>query len=80
MATEEDFAKELNALIKRLSTQAATRRTSPTNCFENQTPCSGITTSKSILKRNRKVEHPSFGSASSRLKALCRLVVGLRFV
>ena len=50
MADEKDFAKELNALIKRYDDGGATLRTLLTNCYEKQIPCSGITTSKSIWK------------------------------
>ena len=52
MAEEEDFAKELNALIKRYvdGGGGATLRTLLTNCYEKQIPCSGTTTSKSIWK------------------------------
>lgn len=47
MADEKDFAKELNALIKRYVDGGATLLT---NCYEKQIACSGTTTSKSIWK------------------------------
>jgi hypothetical protein len=47
MADEKDFAKELNALIKRYVDGGATLLT---NCYEKQISCSGTTTSKSIWK------------------------------
>ena len=50
MADEKDFAKELNALIKRYVDGGATLRTLLTNYYEKQIPCSGTTTSKSIWK------------------------------
>ena len=50
MADEKDFAKELNALIKRYVDGGCDPRTSLTNCYEKQIPCSGTTTLKSIWK------------------------------
>jgi hypothetical protein len=38
MVDEEDFAKELNALIKRNIEEVATLRTLLTNCYEKQIP------------------------------------------
>ena len=50
MVDEKDFAKELNALIKRMSMWVATLGTLLTNCYERQIPCSGTTTSRPIWK------------------------------
>jgi len=46
MADEKDFAKELNALIKRCVDGGCDPRTSLTNCYQKQIPCSATTTSK----------------------------------
>ena len=42
--------EELNALIKRCVDGGCDPRTSLTNCYGKQIPCSGTTTSKSIWK------------------------------
>ena len=50
MADEKNFAKELNALIKRYVEGRCDPQDLRMNCYERQITCLGTTTSKSIWK------------------------------